>query len=148
MEWERYDTVRCDTYTYEFYSEGPKGKIRKIVKLRHFKRMGINVYNLAFGDLIDKGKIDDTVVSNNGDSYLVLATVAQTISIFCESRPEAMVVIKGNDDVRNRLYRIAINKWLQEFPGSFSVLGLRGTHWYDYNQTSVYEGYCIKRNYL
>nr|MCU0440484.1 hypothetical protein [Raineya sp.] len=50
---------------YEFISEGPKGKIKKIVQ---FTETGTeNVYNLGFGDYNEKTKsIDDLAVTNNG----------------------------------------------------------------------------------
>ena len=59
--------------TFEFISEGNKGMIHKIVKYQatHYK----NIYNLAFGDKdYSTGDIDDTTISNNGDSEKVLAT--------------------------------------------------------------------------
>jgi len=59
--------------TFEFISEGNKGMIHKIVKYQatHHK----NIYNLAFGDKdYSTGDIDDTSISNNGDSEKVSAT--------------------------------------------------------------------------
>ncbi|MCU0440570.1 MAG: hypothetical protein MUC49_21965 [Raineya sp.] len=49
---------------YEFISEGPKGKIKKIVQ---FTETGTDdVYNLAFGDYNEETKsIDDLAVTNN-----------------------------------------------------------------------------------
>ncbi len=49
-------------HDFEFYSEGPKGRIKKIVR---FKKLDIdNVYNLAFGDENpETGDIDDSVIS-------------------------------------------------------------------------------------
>ena len=69
--------------TYDFISEGPKGLIHKMVQ---FKRTNLkNVYNLAFGDKdLSTGEIDDTVISNNGDSEKVLATVVATVYAFTE----------------------------------------------------------------
>lgn len=52
---------------FEFVSEGPKGHIPKLVKFSETNLFGI--YNLAFGDKDHKtGEINDTVISNNGDS--------------------------------------------------------------------------------
>ena len=36
-----------DYKRYEFFSEGPKGTIRKVV---FYQYMGENIYNLSFGD--------------------------------------------------------------------------------------------------
>ncbi len=62
---------------YEFFSEGPKGKIKKVIR---YTKIGDAVFNLAFGDLDEAtGEISDTVVTNNNDSRKVLATVAATV---------------------------------------------------------------------
>lgn len=52
---------------FEFNSIGPKGKIPKIVQYTptNYK----DLYNLGFGDKnIETGQVDDTIISNNGDS--------------------------------------------------------------------------------
>lgn len=63
---------------FEFLSEGPNGKIKKKVA---FKPIDENpfVFNLGFGDVDANGEIDDVIISNNGDSQKVLATVAFTV---------------------------------------------------------------------
>ena len=59
---------------FEFTSLGPKGKIAKLVKYSETNLK--DMYNLAFGDKdIKTGHINDTIISNNGDSDMVLATV-------------------------------------------------------------------------
>ncbi|MEO6834151.1 MAG: hypothetical protein ABI378_15710 [Chitinophagaceae bacterium] len=52
--------------TFEFLSEGSKGKIQKVIQ---FEPMNIdNLYNLAFGDRnLKTGAIDDNAVSDNID---------------------------------------------------------------------------------
>ena len=58
---------------FEFYSEGPKGKIKKAIIYTPLNTEGTKYYNLAFGDLNDKtGKIDDLSVSNSGNMKLNL----------------------------------------------------------------------------
>lgn len=72
---------------FEFYSEGPKGIIKKVVEFQPTMQDG--VYNLAFGDYNEEAKaINDKVVTNNGDSIKVLATVASTVYAFIESIPK------------------------------------------------------------
>ncbi len=61
---------------FEFVSIGQKGKIPKIVQYTptNYK----DLYNLGFGDKnIETGEIDDSVISNNGDSEKVLATLSR-----------------------------------------------------------------------
>ena len=73
---------------YEFTSEGPKGRIKKIIEYTETSTK--NVYNLGFGDYeeVTKG-INDLSVTNNGDSLKVLATVASTVYAFTEKYPQA-----------------------------------------------------------
>ena len=50
MDLERYPSFASTDYQeYEFYSEGPKGKVKKIVRYQKISEKPI-VYNLAFGD--------------------------------------------------------------------------------------------------
>jgi hypothetical protein len=61
---------------FEFYSDGPMGKIRKIVRYRPLNTGGISFFNLGFGDFNPKtGKIDDLAVTNNQDREKILATI-------------------------------------------------------------------------
>jgi len=67
MKLDRYElTAGRNLTTFEFLSEGRKGKIVKVVQ---FQQMNLeNLYNLAFGDKnVDTGALDDEVVTDNGD---------------------------------------------------------------------------------
>ncbi len=49
---------------------------RDIIKSVEFTpTLKSNVYNLAFGDTLPNGELDDTTVSNNGDIIKIFATV-------------------------------------------------------------------------
>jgi hypothetical protein len=79
--------------TFEFYSEGPKGKIKKIIQ---FKKLVApesphDIYNLAFGDLKENGKIDDLSISDNKDSEKVLTTVATAVIAFTNKHPDVLI---------------------------------------------------------
>ena len=68
---------------FEFTSIGNKGSIIKLIKFSetHLK----DFYNLGFGDKnSETGDIDDLVVSNNGDSEKVLATVVSAVYAFTD----------------------------------------------------------------
>jgi len=53
-------------FYYEFYSEGPKGSIRKIVRFTPLTEYEDNYYNLYLGDWLEaEGRASDTAVSNN-----------------------------------------------------------------------------------
>jgi len=51
MEQERYDIDKDkNDFVYWFFSEGPRGRIKKAVRFRHMTDVGKNLFNLAFGD--------------------------------------------------------------------------------------------------
>jgi hypothetical protein len=108
--------------SFEFVSEGPKGRIPKVVKYTEIEHKGI--YNLGFGDKkgLD-GEYDDTVISDNKDSLRVLATVAATVLIFTQYFPDAYVYAEGSNRARTRLYRIGISNHLEEINADFIALG-------------------------
>jgi hypothetical protein len=63
------------------------------------------LYNLAFGDKDHStGEIDDKVISNNGDSEKVLATVVATVYAFTDKYPETWIYATGSTKARTRLY--------------------------------------------
>ena len=65
----RHDTYAVEETTsqgFEFYSEGPRGKVKKRVKFVPFSEHS-RVYNLAFGDVSTDGEIDDLSLTNNED---------------------------------------------------------------------------------
>ena len=97
-----------DKFTiYEFVSEGPKGRIKKMVE--YTETATENVYNLGFGDFDETtNAINDLSVTNNGDSLKVLATVASTVYAFIEKHPNAYILATGSTNVRTRLYRMGI----------------------------------------
>ena len=107
--------------TFEFISEGKKGKIVKVIQ---FQQMDFdNLYNLAFGDKInDAEKLDDLVISDNGDTEKVLATVVSAIYAFAEHYPDCWIYATGSNSVRTRLYRMGINKYFEIVIADFDIL--------------------------
>jgi hypothetical protein len=95
--------VAKDNLAFEFYSEGPKGKILKIIE---YQPLGGRYYNLAFGDSVEESKnFDDFVRTNNQDTEKVLATVASTLYIFFERHEGTIVIAEGSTHSRTGLYR-------------------------------------------
>jgi len=62
MSLEKYNIKTDETYLeYEFYSEGPKGRIKKVVKYTRFENND-SVFNLGFGDKNEEtGHVDETL---------------------------------------------------------------------------------------
>lgn len=129
---------------FEFDSEGPKGKVRKIVQYTEINLK--NYYNLGFGDKNYKtNAIDDLIITNNGDSQKILATVASTLFIFTDHYPEANVIAIGNSLARTRLYRIGITNNLEAIEKDFNVYGLKDNSWHKFTKGIDYDAFLVTR---
>jgi hypothetical protein len=103
-------------------------------------------FNLGLGDLDEKtGRIDDHVVTNNGDSQKVLATVASTVYAFFEKYPHAFVYVVGNSLIRTRLYRMGITNNLDEINSDFEVYGLLKGEWHEFRKNVNYDAFLIHK---
>ena len=115
--------------TFEFTSIGAKGKIQKLI---HFQETDNPlIYNLAFGDKIEHVidgeiviEIDDRVISENGDRDIVLATVVSAVYEYSSRYPDRWIIFTGSDEIRTRLYRIAITKNYKDLCKDFHIFGL------------------------
>ena len=145
MKLPKYPLASSDKLmTFEFTSEGQKGLIEKLVR---FQETNVkNVYNLAFGDKDQiTGDIDDEVVSNNGYSEKVLATVVATVYAFTDQYPNAWVYATGSTKARTRLYRMGITKFLTEVKEDFEILGETGGDWEVFKKNIEYNGFFVRR---
>lgn len=145
MKFERYELKAENTLTvFEFVSEGPKGKISKLVQYSETNLK--DFYNLGFGDKDEQtGEIDDKAITNNGDSQKVLATVAATVYAFTEKHPDSWIYATGSNNIRTRLYRMGITNNLIEIQKDFEVFGLRGNQWEDFEKGIDYDAFLVKR---
>ncbi|WP_420583224.1 DUF6934 family protein [Reichenbachiella sp.] len=145
MNLPRYN-LSSDTHltTFEFISEGPKGKIVKLVQYSPTNLK--NVFNLAFGDKNgETGQIDDQTISNNGDSEKILATVVSTIYAFTDQHPKANIYATGSTESRTRLYRIGITKYIEEISQDFHVYGELNKGWEKFVKDRDYLGFLVYR---
>lgn len=130
---------------YRFISEGPKGKIAKVVRFSKIEGWK-NVYNLGFGDEnLDTGAVDDISVTNDEDRDLVLSTVANTIIDFTYRYRHYQVYAEGSTPVRTRLYQIGISGLLDEMSLYFEVYGLKDGDWHEFQKNVNYSAFLIKR---
>ena len=145
MKLPKYPLASSDKLlTYEFISEGPKGLIHKLVRYQPTNLR--DVFNLAFGDKSSTtGEIDDTVISNNGDSEKVLATVVASLYAFTDRYPDVWVYATGSTKARTRLYRIGISKYLSEVADDYKILGEKSDDWEDFRKNTEYEGFLVRR---
>ena len=101
---------------------------------------------MGFGDTnAETGEIDDNVISNNGDSEKVLATVVATLYAFTDTHKNALVYATGNTKSRTRLYRMGITKYLEEVQQDFEIFGELGEEWEESRKDIDYEAFLVKR---
>ena len=124
MKYERYVdlTVTEDFMEYEFTSTGPKGNIVKIVQFSQTEREGL--INLAFGNKLKDGSIDDLARDHNGDRNKILATVVTVLKTYFKVYPFNWVFFAGSSSARTRLYRMAITLNFEELEAEFEILGV------------------------
>jgi hypothetical protein len=65
MKEERYSFKKIpEEFYYEFFSEGPKGKIKKLVRYKLIDDSEQEIYNLSFGDWNETtGDADDNIAT-------------------------------------------------------------------------------------
>jgi len=126
MNLEQYSVEAAkDFLEYNFYSEGPKGRIKKLIRFTKVEAPSFTFYNLGFGDWDDITKtINDFVITNNRDAERVLATVSATIVDFTNHYPNAVIYAEGSTISRTRRYQMGINKYWKEIKPVFDVFGL------------------------
>lgn len=69
------------------------------------------------------------IISDNGDSHRVLATVVSAVFTFTAWKPDAWVYTMGSTRSRTRLYRMGITKYLGGIEKDFHILGLLNGEW-------------------
>ena len=145
MKYDKYE-LESDKklLVFEFTSVGTKGQIKKLIQYTETNLK--DYYNLGFGDKNEKtGEIDDTTITNNGDSQKVLATVASTVYAFTDKYPDAWIYAVGSNNARTRLYRMGITNNLLEIKKDFEVYGLKEGQWHEFRKTTEYKAFLIRR---
>lgn len=149
MEWERYEQflVSGDAFEFTFDSIGPKGVITMIVQFKQTNDP--EIYNLAFGNLLPDGKVDDHTRNDNKDRNKILATVAVTVYEFTARYPDKYIFFKGSTQERTRLYRMALSLNLFHLSIDFEIYGVvpdeEGYFMEPFRKRKEYYGFVIKR---
>ena len=144
MNLDHYTIFTTDFQDYEFYSNGPKGKIKKVVRYRRIENNPIT-YNLAFGDENDSGIVSDTVISDNQDKDMVLLTVASTVNTFCDHYGNHFIYAESSTAARTRLYQMGIGRLWKEISVDFDIWGYHDGPWRDFRINVNYEAFLVKR---
>ncbi len=145
MKLDRYELKAGDKLTtFEFLSEGTKGKVIKVIQFQEMNYT--DLYNLAFGDKsLQTGEIDDKVVTDNGDSEKVLATVVAAVYAFADKYPEKWIYATGSTSARTRLYRMGINKYFEMVSEDFEIMGVIEGEWEEYEKGKDYQAFAARR---
>ncbi len=145
MNLDRYPFFTNDYQDYEFFSEGPKGRIKKVVKFMKAQDDPI-IFNLAFGDEDPlTGNVSDVVITDNKDRDVVLATVANTVNSFCDHFGNHYIYVEGSTTARTRLYQMSISKILKEVSTDFDLYGLKNDELYTFKLNVNYDAFLVKR---
>jgi len=150
MEQEKYffETV-SETVVYEFFSEGPRGRIRKRVIFRLMEETPERIFNISFGDSDGTGDIiDDEIVSNNADMQKILHTVVGTALEFISRHPDIWIYAKGSTPSRTRLYQIGIARFWKEIVPHFIVVGSSNGDWIPFKKGMNFEAFLIRHRYF
>lgn len=147
MNHDRYPfSAGVDNLDFKFESEGPNGKIMKVITFTPKSFDGVRFFSLAFGDWDnDLKSINDNAVSNNKDRPKILATVASAVLKFTEHFPEAPVYAIGSTQSRTRLYQMGISANLNEIETIFDVLGYTDGGWEPFRKNVNYDAFLVQR---
>jgi hypothetical protein len=150
MEWERYEVViSANGLEYTFYSEGPRGRIRKGIKFQLIPGVGNSTFNLLFGDFKQgTDQLDDRSITNNHDRLKVLHTVAWAVTDFLKFRLSAIIFIKPSTGPRARLYQMLISSIWMEVCEEYQILGIYGKAALPFRRGMNYEGFIVSRKMM
>lgn len=149
MKYEKYEPLLMsnNALDFKFYSTGPKGEISIVVQF--METDDPDIYNLAFGNLLTDGSIDDNVRNDNLDRNKILATIAATVYEFSAAHREKLIFFTGSTPVRTRLYRMALTNNLEELSVDFEIFGVnlhKNSYWVEpFKKGKGYYGFIVKR---
>jgi hypothetical protein len=131
---------------YEFCSEGPKGKIKKVVRFSLRNANGISYFNLGFGDLdVTESHMDDMAVSNNHDKDKVLGTVALIVLDFTARFRDIAIYAQGSTPARTRLYQMGIAANWDKIDPILTIHGYINNEWQLFQKNVKYEAFLALR---
>lgn len=156
MQIEKYRTQSTvDSLIYTFESVGEKVIQKKVIysKFEDPNDIGlpsnISVYNLGFGDWNEETEeIDDQIISKNGDTEIVLATVAGTAYNFWAEYSKSRIffmgsIPEGEKPRRTRLYQMKINRYFDDISAVVKVEGFTDNGWETFSKEKNYIAFLI-----
>jgi hypothetical protein len=125
---------------YFFWSEGVKGRIQKVVVFHHVEA---DLWNLGFGDW-NGGFIDYEIITDNRDTFRIMATVAEIATDFMSKNPDRRLQIIPVDDRRKSLYNHAIRRHFDVFNILFDIKGFSENTSENYKPNKFYDSFELK----
>ena len=117
-----YTATRKSTTRYEFISIGPQGQVKKRIEFTPLRKRGY--YNVAFGDVMKDGKVNDTVYSNNQDIVKIMSTVMDTMKDFLKENPTAKLLFTGSTDDRTEFYKRVLSRHYRSLSAEYTITAL------------------------
>ena len=130
---------------YEFWSRSKEKAIKKIVIFTKVGYEEDNFYNLALLDELANGELSDISESRNNDMKTILATVFGIANDFLTENSDSVIVFKGSDYRRHRLYRIALNREINKLSDFFYISGAINGEYFPFDATLNYDYYLIEK---
>lgn len=110
------ESVKPGLYEYAFISIGAKGKIKKVVSM---EEIDSGVYNVLLQDEIGSERSGDKAITDNGDPFKVINTVAAIIKDFLDKHPHYWIHFAGSTNQRQQSYQRRVLKET----GRYTILG-------------------------
>ncbi len=134
MDYKNYDySATSYGMEFKFISSGTSGVFNEIVQYTPVPYANlplwtgwtgqVDLVNLGFGVLSNNGEIDDSIVTNNGDTNQILTTVALTVQEFFRCYPHYWIYFEGSSLSRTVLYGKKISRHLNEFSNFCNIYG-------------------------
>ena len=145
MDWEVYELKKTKNgLRYSFYSEGPRGRIGKVIEFQWMRGLGGSTFNLAFGDFDgDTDQLDDRSVSDNHDRLKVLHTVAAVVIDFLRDHTRSIILIKPSTIARARLYQMMISSIWATIEQQYEILGKHEGYWFSFRKGLNYSEFIV-----
>lgn len=147
MNLDRYTlSVTKNRLSYSFESDGPNGKIPKLITFVPRNVSGRTFFHLSFGDWNEETEnLDDKTISNNRDRNKILATVATAVLEFTEHFPDMPIFAQGSTKSRTRLYQIGISANLEAIEQQLKVYGWIDDQWERFKKNENYDAFLVQR---
>lgn len=146
MELDHYDINnypgRDDVYWFK-----SKGLQREVIKIVEIQEMDVeNRYNLSLGDYTN-GEVNYSVISNNRDTKVVMASIALIVEEYTKQHPERELFVIGDTPLKTRLYQMHLSNNLHEIQKEFYVWGQRdiGMEFEIFEKGKQYTSFLVKR---